>query len=57
MITFYVEMMFDRFGKELRFVGIGLGNFVCLVQSWIIAVTLLLTKVLNFVPRLVGVGL
>ena len=57
MITFYVELMFDRFGKELRFVGIGLGYVVCLVQSWIIALSLLLTKVLNFVPRLVGVGL
>ena len=57
MIAFYAEMPFDRFGKELRFVGVGLGNFVCVVQRWIIALTLWLKEVLNFAPRLIGVGL
>ena len=33
MIAFYAEMPFDRFSKELRFVGVGLGDFVCVVQS------------------------
>ena len=57
MIAFYVEMPFDRFGKELRFVGVSLGDFVCVVQSWIITLTLGLKKVLNFAPIFVGVGL
>ena len=29
MIAFYAEMPFDRFGKELRFVGVSLGD-----QEW-----------------------
>ena len=32
MVAFYAEVPFDRFGKELRFVGIGLGDFACVVQ-------------------------
>ena len=46
MIAFYAEMPFDRFGKELLFVGVGLGDFACVVQSWIIALTLCLRKFL-----------
>ena len=57
MIAFYTEMPFDRFGKELRFVGVGLGDLVCEVQSWIVALTLRLKEVLDFAPRLVRVGL
>ena len=57
MIAFYAEMPFDRFGKELRFVGVGLADFVCVAQSWIIALTLWLKEVLDFAPRLVGIGL
>ena len=57
MVAFYAEMPFDRFGKELRFVGIGLGDFVCVAQSWIVALTLRLEEVLDFARRLVGVGL
>ena len=40
MVASYAEMSFDRFGKELRFVGVGLGDFVCVTESWIIALTL-----------------
>ena len=47
MVAFYAEMPFDRFGKELRFAGVGLDDFVCVVQSWIIALTLWLKEVLN----------
>ena len=31
MNAFCAEMPFDRFGKELRIVGIGCGDFVCMV--------------------------
>ena len=37
MIAFFAEMPLDRFGKELRFIGVGLGNFVRVVQSWVLA--------------------
>ena len=53
MVPFYAEMPFDGFGKELRFVSVGLGDFVCVAQSWIIALNLRLKEVLDFVPRLV----
>ena len=53
MVAFYAEMPFNRFGKELRFVGVGLGYFVGVAQSWIIALTLWLKEVLDFAPRLV----
>ena len=29
MVAFYAEMPFDIFGKEFCFVGVGLGDFVC----------------------------
>ena len=57
IITFYAEMSLNRFGKELRFVSVSLGDFVRVAQSWIIALTLRLKEVLDFAPRLVGVGL
>ena len=47
----------DRFGKELRFISIGLGDFVRVVQSWIVTLTLRLKEVLNFAPRLIWVVL
>ena len=53
MVAFNAEMPFNRFRKELRFAGIGLGDFVGEAQSWIIALTLWLKKVLAFAPRLV----
>ena len=40
MVAFYAKMRLDRFGKELRFVSVTLGDFVRMVQSWIIALTL-----------------
>ena len=47
MMAFYAEMTFDRFGKELRFVGIGHGDLVCVVQSWIMALTLWLKAIFH----------
>ena len=57
MVAFYAEVSLNRFGKELRFVSVSLGDFVCVAQSWIIVLTLWLKEVLNFAPRLVWVGL
>ena len=57
MIAFYADMPLDTFSKELRFISIGLGDFVRVVQSWIVALILRLREVLNFVPRLIGVVL
>ena len=57
MIAFFAKMSLDRFSKELRFISISLGDFVRMVQSWIIALTLWLKEDLNFAPRLVRVGL
>ena len=51
MVAFYAEMPFDRSGKEFRFVGVGLGDFVRVAQSWIIALTIWLKEVLDFGPR------
>ena len=47
MIAFYAEMSLDRFGKELRFISVGLGDFVRVVQSWIVTLTLRLKEVLK----------
>ena len=44
MVAFYAEVPFDRFGKELCFIGIGFGDFVCMAQCWLIALTLELRK-------------
>ena len=57
MIAFYAEMSLERFGKELRFISVGLDDFVRVVQSWIVTLTLRLKEVLNFAPRLIGVVL
>ena len=46
MIAFYAEMSLDRFGKELRLISFGLGDFVRVVQSWIVALTLRFNKFL-----------
>ena len=40
MVAFYAKMPLDRFGKELRFVSVSLGDFVRMVQSWMIALIL-----------------
>ena len=57
MVAFYAKMSLDRFSEELRFISVSLGDFVRVVQSRIIALTLWLKEVLNFAPRLIGVGL
>ena len=57
MIALYAKMSLNRFGKELRFISVSLGDFVRVVQSWIIALTLWLKKVFNFAPRLVRICL
>ena len=54
MIAFYAEMSLNRFGKGLRFISVCLGDFVRVVQSWIVTLTLWLKEVLNFAPRLIG---
>ena len=51
------EVPFDRFSKELRFVCVGLGDFVSVLQGWIVTLTLWLKKVFDFAPRLVRVSL
>ena len=57
MVALYAKVSLNRFGKELRFISVSLGDFVCMVQGWIIALTLWLKEVLNFAPRLVRIGL
>ena len=57
MIAFCAEMSLDRFGKQLRFIGVGLGDFVRVVQSWIVALIPRLKEIYDFAPRLVGVGI
>ena len=47
----YAEVSFDRFSKELRFIGVCLGDFVVVAQCWIVALTLRLEEVLDFAPR------
>ena len=46
VVAFYAEVFLNRFGKELRFVSVSLGDIVCVAQSWIIALTLGLRKFL-----------
>ena len=41
MFALYTEVSFDRFGKELRFIGVCLGDFVVVAQSWIVSLTLI----------------
>ena len=55
MVTFDFEVPFDGFSKELHFVGVGLGDFVCVVQSLIIALTFRLKAV--FILRQDSLGL
>ena len=57
MFALYAKVPFDRFSKELRFVSVGLGDFVSMLQSRIIALTPRLKEVFDFTPRLVRVSL
>ena len=54
---FLCRSVFDRFGKELRFIGVCLGNSVVMVQCWIVALTLWLEEVLDFASRHTWIGL
>ena len=40
LFALYAEVSFDRFGKELGFVGVYLGDFVVVAQYWIVVLTL-----------------
>ena len=51
------EVPFDRFSRELRFVCVGLGDFVSVLRGWIVALALWLKRVFDFALRLVGVSL
>ena len=57
MLTLYAEVSFDRFGKELRFIGVCLDDFVVVAADWIVGLTLRLEEVLDFAPRLAWIGL
>ena len=57
MFALNAEVSFGLFGKELRFVGVCLGDIVVVAQYWIVALTLWLEEVLNFPPRLIRIGL
>ena len=57
MFALNAEVSFDRSGKELRFVGVCLGDFVVVAQCWIVALTLRLEEVFDFAPRLVWIAL
>ena len=57
MVALYVKVPFDRFCKELHFVSVCLGDFVVVVQCWIVALTLRLEEVLDFAPRLAWIAL
>ena len=52
IFALYADLSFDRFGKELCFIGVCLADFVVVMQSWIAALTLGLEEVLDFAPRL-----
>ena len=51
MIAFYAGMSLDRFGKELRFISVSLGDFVRVVQSSIVALTPRLKEILDFCAK------
>ena len=39
VFALYAKVSFDRFGRELRFVGVCLGDFAVVAQCWIVALT------------------
>ena len=51
--TLYAEVSLDRFSKDLRFVCVRLGDFVIMLQCWIVALSLWPEKIFDFKPRLV----
>ena len=48
---------FRQIRQKVGFAGVGLGDFVCVAQSWIVALTLRLKEVVGFAPKFVRVGL
>ena len=57
MFDLSAEVSFDRFGKDLRFIGVCLGNFLVVAQCWIVAQTFGLEEVFDFAPRLSWIAL
>ena len=57
MFALNTEVSFDRFGKELRFIGVCLGDFVFVAQCWIVALALELDEVFDFALRLAWIAL
>ena len=57
MFTLYAKVSFDRFGRELSFVSVGLGDFGSMMQSGIIALALWLKGAFDLTPGLGGVSL
>ena len=57
VFALYAEVSFDRFGKELRFIGVCLGDFVVVAQCWLVTLTFRFEEVLDFAPRLAWIGL
>ena len=56
-IKMFALYILYKFGKELGFVCIRLGDFVTMAQCWIIELTLWLEKVPDFALRLAWIGL
>ena len=57
VFALYAKVSFDRFGKELRFVGVCLGDLVVVAQCWTVRLALRLEEVFDFAPRLAWIGL
>ena len=57
MFALNAGVSFNRFGKELRFIGVCLGDFVVVAQCWIVLLTLGLEEVFDFTPRLAWIAL
>ena len=57
MLALYAEVSFDRFSKELGFIGVCLGDFVVVTHCWIVALSLRLEEVFDFAPRVAWIGL
>ena len=57
MSALSAEVSFDRFGKESRFIGVCLGDFVVVASCWIVALTLGLVEVFDFGQTLAWIAL
>ena len=52
-----IQIKMFALGKELHFIGVSLGDFVVMAQCGIVALTLRLEEVFDFVPRLAWITL